>query len=76
LLRRLFRLGLRRFCFLPHRGGLSQQPHIGGLGVHPSGRFWESRHTSLYRDSLNLRGSGMIVLYAPEKTVVIDGDDG
>ena len=61
---------------LPHRGGLSQQPHIGGLGVHPSGRFWESRHTSLYRDSLNLRGSGMIVLCVPGKTVVIDGDHG
>jgi hypothetical protein len=48
-------------------------PHTH-LVVHPSGRFWYSRHTSLYRDSLNLEPSRMMALYAPEKMVVIDDD--
>jgi hypothetical protein len=40
----------------------------------PSGRFWESRHTSLYRDSLNLGPPGMRVPYALGKIVGMDGD--
>jgi hypothetical protein len=46
------------------------------LVVHPSGRFWCSRHTSLYRDSLNLVVRGMMVLYTPVKLVVLDDAHG
>jgi hypothetical protein len=44
------------------------------LVVHPSRKFWSSRHTSLYEDSLNLEASRIMVLYAPGKRVVMDGD--
>jgi hypothetical protein len=43
-------------------------------GIHPSRKFWWSRHTSVYRNSLNLETSGRIVLYTPGKRVVIDGN--
>jgi hypothetical protein len=41
--------------------------------VHPSRKFWWSRHTSLYGNFLNLEVPRIMILYAPGKTVVIDG---
>jgi len=40
--------------------------------VHPSRKFWESRHTSLYGDFLNLEVSRIMVLDTPGKMAVID----
>ena len=46
------------------------------LIVHPSGKFQCSRHTSLYRDSLNLVIKRIMALYTPVKMVVIDYANG
>src|SRR5919108_3855847 len=40
-------------------------------GLYPSGRFWCSRHTSLYRDSLNLVTREIIAPHTPMKIVAI-----
>ncbi len=61
-----FQAAMFLHCYSPHTS----------LVVYPSGKFQCSRHTSLYRDSLNLVIKGIMALYIPVKLVVIDYANG
>src|SRR5262249_29002355 len=55
---------------LEHRASVTSFPcdsRRTSLVVHSSGRFWCIRHTSLYRDSINLVTRGIMVPYIPSR---------